>query len=153
MSTPIPNEYLRELIQHTLQPINLYTPDVEELLMATFANESHCGEYRQQISGPALGIGQCEPNTYHDIWINFLQYHKILYVETIENGLIPPATTLIFDDPLAIKIARIQYLRSPLPIPPATDIEAIWTMYKQVYNAGGKADHDTFIKCHQKYAQ
>jgi len=153
MMTPIPNLAMRQMIQEALVPINLYTSDVEELLMFTFANESHCGEYRQQIGGPALGLGQCEPNTYHDIWINFLQYHTALANEIKENGLIPPATALINDDTLAIRIARIQYLRSPLAIPSASDQEAIWSIYKVVYNAGGKADHDTAMACYNKYAQ
>lgn len=56
---------LRELITHVLKRYNLYSDNAVELLMLTVAIESNLGHYIKQVgNGPALGIFQCEPNTY-----------------------------------------------------------------------------------------
>lgn len=56
---------LRELITHVLKRYNLYSDNAVELLMLTAAVESNLGHYIKQVgNGPALGIFQCEPNTY-----------------------------------------------------------------------------------------
>lgn len=56
---------LRGLITHVLKKYDLYSVDAVELLMLTAATESNLGYYLKQVGGgPALGIFQCEPNTY-----------------------------------------------------------------------------------------
>lgn len=56
---------LRELITHVLKKYDLYSVDAVELLMLTAATEGNLGYYIRQVGGgPALGIFQCEPNTY-----------------------------------------------------------------------------------------
>jgi hypothetical protein len=139
---------LRQLIQTTLTPLNLYSENVEELLMFTAANESHLGVYRHQINGPALGIFQMEPATHADIWSNFLRYRTPL------QHLLQPCDSdrLENDDPYAIALARCQYLRAPEAIPDKGDIEGIWNLYKLRYNTPlGAATHDEAMACYNKY--
>jgi len=63
---------LRQLIKRTLTPLNLYSADAEELLMATCAQESLLGKYRHQVNGPAIGIFQDEPGDFNDLWAHYL---------------------------------------------------------------------------------
>jgi hypothetical protein len=124
---------LRHLIQTTLEPLLLYSSAAEELLLATCAQESHMGYYRRQVGGPALGIFQMEPASFHDICVNYLQYHPIL--DSKINVLGPRAPDeLVNNDALAIAMARVQYLRAPEPLPYPTDLKAIWTLYKLRWN-------------------
>ena len=143
------DEDLRQLIKDTLTPLNLYSKDVEELLIFTSATESHCGEYRHQENGPALGIFQMEPASHNDLWLNFICYHKTLadaYTENVAN--------LQFDDHYAIFMARCQYLRHSDPIPNSGDVDAIWACYKKLWNTElGAAIQSQSIECYRKYGQ
>ena len=142
---------LRLLIQQTLTPLGLYSTDVEELLMFTAAQESHLGEYRVQLGGgPARGIFQMETRTCVDIWQNFLSYHKNLYTLIVNIGA--TCTELENNDPYAICMARVQYLRFPESIPDCGDLEAIWALYKLRYNTpGGAATKEEAMANYNKY--
>ena len=123
-------QQLRTLIQQTLQPLNLYSPGVEELLCMTCAQESALGKYRVQMGGgPALGIFQMEPKTYDDIWDNFLKYRPSLV-----GAITRDVSRLENNDEYAIFMARCQYLRAPEAVPAADDVEGLWTLYKKRYN-------------------
>lgn len=141
---------LRALIQQTLQPINLYTRDVEELLMATCAQESLLGYYRTQApTGPARGIFQVEGPTFNDVFTNYLAYHPPLLatVSAAFTNQPPNVDELVTNDPAAIIMCRVQYLRAPEPIPAATDIQGIWTLYKKRYNTPqGAAIQSEFMR-------
>lgn len=155
MNQPIPPDQLRALIKTTLTPFGLYSDDVCELLMFTFANESHCGMYRHQINGPALGIGQMEPFTHDDIWANYLKYHPILTKEISDKfGGFLTSALLETSDPYSIIFARLQYLRYPDKIPPGNDLDAIWLLYKKRYNSNsGAANKQQAMDCYNKYAK
>jgi len=146
---------LRQLIQQTLQPLNLYSPDVEELMMFTCANESDLGKYRTQGGGgPARGIFQVEGNTFNDVWTNYLAYHSALaqQISALFQNQPPSVDELVNNDPAAIAMCRVQYLRAPEAIPPANDVEAIWTLYKKRYNTPmGAATHDRAMQAYQTY--
>jgi len=145
---------LRSLIKATLTPIGLYSPEAEELLMATAAQESHLGTYRRQIGGPALGIFQMEPNTFNDIWANYLHYKQALSdkVRALATYGFVIASELMNNDPFAIAMARLVYLRAPEPLPASTDIEGMWTLYKLRYNSPkGAATHDEFVANYKRY--
>jgi len=123
--------------------------------MATAAQESHLGVFRRQLNGgPALGIFQMEPATYNDLWANFLKFHK-----NLETDLCALATTqpprpveMVTNDAFAILAARVQYLRSPDPLPEATDLEGLWAEYKRRWNTPeGAATHDQFVANYRKY--
>jgi hypothetical protein len=123
--------------------------------MATCANESNLGEYRTQAPhGPARGIFQCEGPTFNDIWTNYLAYHPSIAanLKALNNGVQGTADDLVNNDPYAIAMARVLYLRTPIALPDAGDIEAIWAVYKRWYNTPqGAATHDTFISKYNHY--
>lgn len=155
MNPPLDPKYLRELIQQTLQPLGLYSLDAEELLLATCANESNFGEYRTQgRGGPARGIFQMEGEDFNDIWTNFLHYHGTLafQVKNYNGGQQGTADDLITNDQYSICMARVHYERKPGALPPANDIEQIWTYYKHYYNTPqGAATHDVFVAKYKKF--
>jgi hypothetical protein len=131
---------LRTLIQTTLNPLELWSPGAEELLMATCAQESLLGTYRRQAGGPALGIFQMEPEDHDDIWKNFLAYKSTLTLEgkSLLGGLIggiPAAALLENNDAYAIFMCRVHYLRCPKAVPLETDLNGLWLYYKVNYNS------------------
>lgn len=143
---------LRSLIQSTLTPLGLYSANAEELLMATAANESHLGEYRLQIGGPAIGIFQDEPEDFADLYANFLAYRPELRAGVDALSTVRAVADLENNDPYAIAICRCHYLRAPEPLPAASDLEAIWSLYRLRYNSlEGAANHDAFMACYRRY--
>ena len=116
--------------------------------MATCAQESHLGEYRHQIHGPAVGIFQMEPEDHDDIWTNFLAYHFDLgtAVRQLSGQLAPIAADMQNNDPYAIAMARVHYERAPGVLPDASDLTGLWNYYKQHYNTpGGAATQAEFV--------
>ena len=146
---------LRALIKQTLDPIGLYSADAEELLMATCANESNLGEYRTQTGhGPARGIFQMEGEDFNDIWTNFLAYNPVRSAGlcALNNGAKGTADDMVNNDPYAIAMARVHYMRKPGSLPAAGDLEAIWAYYKKYYNTpAGGATHDEFVAKYRKF--
>lgn len=153
---------LRELIVDVLkdmEPEVPYSDAAVELLMLTAAVESNLGTYLEQVRGPALGIFQMEPATVKDIWDtdmsksndNFLSYRPKL--EKLANQYYNHNWTLDLNMrgnlPYQILMARMKYLRSPKPLPSATNKRALAAMWKEVYNTYlGKG---TIEKAIQKY--
>lgn len=149
---------LRSLIQTTLQsaPRPLYDKDAEELLVATCAQESHLGQYRQQINGPALGIFQMEPEDCNDIWANYLHYNGDLasWVRGYQKLPILGSREIITNDQLAIALARVHYLRAPGALPSGKDLAALYAYYKAHYNTPqGAATWPQFRINYGLYAQ
>ena len=146
---------LRAQIESTLKPMGLYSPEAEELLCATCAQESLLGTYRVQVNGPALGIFQMEPEDYNDIWTNYLKYNFQLSVQVsaLAEGNVG-AQQLVTNDPLAIAMARIHYLRAPGALPAATDLNGLWQYYKQHYNTPeGAAKQVDFVRNYHNLVQ
>lgn len=152
--TPFQSADLRKLIQDTLTPLGIYSENVEELLLATCAQESLFGTYRTQGNGgPARGIFQMEGEDHDDIWKNYLAYHPTLAneLEALANG---NSTTdeMINNDAYAIAMARVHYERKPGNLPSCTDLNSIWAYYKQWYNTpAGAATKLQFVVHYQKY--
>ena len=144
---------LRKLIEQTLTPLNLYTAGAEELLMATCANESNLGQFRtQEGGGPARGIFQMEKEDHDDIWTNFLAYHPSLVAQLHTLSANCLCDDMINNDPYAIAMCRIHYIRAPGVLPAPTDVEGIWNYYKQHYNTPqGAATHDGFMAKYHRY--
>lgn len=144
---------LRTLIQKTLKPMNLYSPEAEELLVATCAQESAMGTYRRQVGGPALGIFQMEPEDFNDIFKNYLAYKPGLEADlcALASTQPPRPVEMVTNDAFAVAMARVHYLRSPGALPPAGDLCAIWEYYKQYYNTPqGAATKDQFFANYRK---
>jgi hypothetical protein len=147
---------LRELIiKPSLDKLQMYSTDAEELLVFTCACESLGGTYLKQIKGPALGIYQMEPNTYTDIWQNYIknQGHLVNMLALNFNVTsMPLPERIIYDLQYATAMARLHYRRVKAPIPDHKNIDAVWEYYKKYYNTPlGKAEKEQSIKHYQKY--
>lgn len=146
------NQFRNLIIKPTLSLLQMYSPEAEELLVFTCANESMGGHYLAQVKGPALGIFQMEPATHSDIWVNYIRNRNslaTLMAMHLGCSKIPDPLRLTYDLQYATAMARIDYMRMPGSLPAANDVEGMWNYYKTYYNsASGAAGHDEAI---QKY--
>jgi hypothetical protein len=129
------------VVRPALTSINLWTQDAEDLVMGTGMQESRF-VYLKQVVGPALGLWQMEPNTYNDIWRNFILNKPSLAsslstVTLMSPGQIPPPDTMTWNLRFAAAMCRIHYYRTPAPVPKDA-MEAAVT-YKKYYNGPGAA--------------
>ncbi len=131
------------VIEPTLKKVKLFSRDAVTLLLGTCAAESRLGTYLKQIEGPALGIYMMEPDTYYDIWYNFLKY-RVQYIENYnlellqDDIIVPPHEDLMCDLRLATFMARIHYLRVKQPIPSRLEEQAqYWKKYYNTYKGKG----------------
>lgn len=131
-------QQLKELIiKPTLIDLIMFSDDAMELLVFTCAIESLGGTYLKQIKGPALGIYQMEPETYNDIWHNYINNKKdlsLLMATNFECNLIPAEDRLIYDLRFATAMARIHYARVSEEIPKKENLKEVWNYYKRYYN-------------------
>lgn len=142
-----PQELRERVIRPTLAFLSLGGDAAEELLLGTAMQESRCGAHIVQIGGPALGIWQMEPSTHDDIWTNFLDFRQPLRAKVL-NLLMPTFSRteqLVGNLSYACAMARVQYFRSPRPLPAAGDLAEQASLYKVVYNGPGKATTDQYI--------
>jgi hypothetical protein len=145
-------QFRESIVKSTLNDLLLYSPEAEELLVFTCATESRGGSYIRQVNGPALGIYQMEPETYNDIWQNYLKDKTnlcMILFSNFEIGFQPSPDRLIYDLRLSTAMARLFYSRIKEPLPSSKDIDSIWDYYKKYYNTPkGKAQKFEAI---QKY--
>ena len=126
----------RQIILPVLEAINLGGNAAVNLATGTGLVESRFMHDRQ-INGPALGWFQMEPRTHDDIWLNFLNYRSDLANRILSvSGLtgIPEAENLLQNKAYSVCMCRVQYLRTPEPLPSATDAAALSAYHKQHYN-------------------
>lgn len=129
-----------DLLQHVIRPALAWMgpryadPRAAVLLLATCAQESHCGEYLRQVGGPALGIMQIEPAAYKLV----CDWHDRQGLKLIEYPR-PDPERLVSDLRLSVVVARLLYYSWPDPLPAST-VDATWPIYKRCYNStAGKA--------------
>ncbi len=143
------NQFRESIVKSTLNDLLLYSPEAEELLVFTCATESIGGTYVRQLQGPALGIYQMEPETYTDIWANYLHNQNNLRMILITNfdvSRIPSPERMIYDMRFSTAIARIFYARFKEPLPKIDDVDNIWWYYKRYWNTEkGSAKKDISI--------
>ena len=157
----------QDILRPALESLELYSEDREELLIATAAQESHCGEYVRQVCGPALSMWMIEPITYHSLWNNFIRLPKNKELlrnlltsngwwdnSKLENHHIPNAEEMVTNLRFAAQMAAIFYLDVPVRLPKASDLNAIWAYYKKYYNTEqGAATESEFISNYYKFAK
>ncbi len=144
-------EQLRKLAQKTLIEIGFYTPESLNLVLGTIAQESRFGHYIEQIKGPAKGICQMEPNTYDDIWNNYLKYKPELKDKVLKLSVTADsAEEMVWNLKLAIAMCRVHYLRVKEAIPFGINEQAKY--YKKYYNTHlGAATTQQYIDNYKKY--
>lgn len=113
-----PAHLRRYVIRPVLEPLDLWSPQAEDLLVLTAAHESRGGRYLAQVGGPALGLYQMEPDTHLDLWESYLEFRggTSRGLERLGWGRSPPER-LAWDLGYATVCARFQYLRVSQPIP------------------------------------
>jgi len=148
-------QFRESIIQSTLKDLLLYSPEAEELLIFTCACESIGGTFIRQVKGPALGIYQMEPETYNDIWQNYLRNKTSLTMILFSNfdvNFQPSPDRLIYDLRFATAMTAIFYKRIKEKLPAANDVDAIWDYYKRHYNTvKGKAQKEESIKKYHQF--
>lgn len=136
------------VIRPTLKLMGHWSPEAEELLLGTAAQESHLGKYLYQLGGPAKGIYQMEPETHDDLMINYLRYRPGL--EKVITVLASPlngttSVELIGNLFYATAMARVHYLRKPDPIPRSLGEQAAY--WKKHYNTHlGAGTEEEYIR-------
>lgn len=142
---------LRKLITDVLITMDMYSKNAVELLMLTAAQESHCGEYIEQLNGPALGIFQMEPNTYEDTFSNYLMYkprllNKVKDLFVLHDYVDIPDLNLRGNLILQIAMARIYYMRFSEQLPDHNNVEAMAQYWKKYWNTPKGKGHVTEAK-------
>lgn len=148
-------QYRSLIIEPVLSKLQIYSKDCEELLVFTCAAESLGGHFLAQVNGPALGIYQMEPNTYTDIWINYIRArNQLATLMAMHFGCtkIPDVERMIYDLHFATAMARIHYLRVNDKVPSAKDVDGLWEYYKKHYNTEkGDAKKEASIKKYHEF--
>ena len=135
------------IIAEALNRLGLYSPQAERLLMGTAAVESNFSEFVQRGGGPARGMFQMEPPTFHDLLDRVLaapkrhesEKHQALRtaVDALATGGTPSFSELTTNHLLAAAMARVKYYTIHAPIPTTLAGQAnYWWVY---YN--GKSPH------------
>ena len=116
---------------------SFYSPASVELLMLTAAQETHLGKYLKQVKGPALGVFQMEPNTYEDIWANYICYRQpLLDAMNDMYGASGVAWKLRMRGDLVYQtiMSRIFYMRIPAALPAHDESRSLAHYWKKYYN-------------------
>lgn len=159
-----PNQFRSLVIRPVLEclgPVIPYSQEAEDLLFMTAAHESALGTYLKQVSGPALGIYQMEPDTHNDIWDNYLEYREDLRPLVLRLlGRFGSVDTLVFNLAYATAMARIHYYRIKEPLPKKDDypnnseeyLKALSQYAKKYYNTEkGKATPEDYYNAYIRY--
>lgn len=151
------------IIFPTLEAMKAYTgwdyntQAARQLLLATAAQESHCGDYLKQVKGPALGVYQMEPATITDLYTHFalgdkkeLLYKFLSVAELQYPNLIGVVGNLHY----ATALARMNYRRFPGALPVFNDKGAMWAYYKKFWNSvTGAATEEDFNMNWERYVK
>ncbi|MCY1427337.1 hypothetical protein D9M71_431780 [compost metagenome] len=114
------------------------SPSARQLLLATFGQESHAGEYIKQVKGPALGIAQMEPATIADLYKNFATGSKkdtLYYFLSPAEIERPELIGVVGNLHYATALARMNYRRFPGSLPVMNDRAGMWAYYKKYWNS------------------
>lgn len=146
---PVVLAHIRDqVIRPTLAAAGLGGPSAEALILGTGIQESKLF-LRQQIGGgPALGLWEMEPATFHGIMTDYLPSRPALMaaVKATTGGADPTPDMLRDNDALACLMARLKYHPAHPPLPAARDIAGQANYWKQFYNTPlGKGTTAEFI--------
>ena len=129
-------QFRESIVQSTLKDLILDSPELEELLVFTCAIESSGGTYIRQINGSGLGIYQMQPETYNDIWQNYLKGRGMMCTKLLFNfdiSFMASPERMIYDLRFATAMAAIFYSSTSTPYP-KKDKDDLWDYYKNYYN-------------------
>ncbi len=133
-------DLLREVVRPSLDALGDPWNGVaaEQLLMGTAAVESGLFKLRQFSGGPAVGLWQMEPFTFHDI----LRRLGIERFEHLHNCVVFQATTqepdpdeMAWNLRFACAMARMKYRDAKPALPEPWDIAGFEDYHKRFYNS------------------
>lgn len=133
-----PGQVRADIIKPAISLVGGWSLAAENLVLGTAFVESRL-RYVRQIRGPALGIFQMEPTTYHDLWDNYVASRTALAtnLQALAGGppgYKPAATSLIGNLSFAAAMCRVFYLRVPAGLPGSGDALAMANYHKRFYN-------------------
>jgi len=151
-----------KVIRPTLLDLGLHSAAAVNLLLGTALHESGVFRYYHQDGGPAMGLYQHEPNTFKDLFDNYLvgdnwdkprRAGRLAQLERYsEKGLSVDNAHNLYNARYATAACRLQYYRQPASLPPADDLEGLAAYYKKYWNSSaGKATAQDFIDVMEKY--
>lgn len=133
------------VIRPALKMLNLWSQGAEMLVYGTGMVESDYNALKQ-VSGIALGVYQCEPETHSYIKQYLKKPNRKELLESIlgacQRGVMPDDEALIWDLYYATMICRVRYLDTVAPIPDWDNAQAMAQYHADYYNRGGKANVD-----------
>lgn len=147
--------HVRDLIvRPVLALLALPSPAASErLLMGTAAQESRFRYLKQLGDGPALGLWQMEPFTFHDLWSRYALHHTI--GRELQAFVLPgpsPVSQLTWNLHLACAMARVHYYARPFRMPQEPDppVEVLARIWKEHYNTKlGKGREEEFVEAYR----
>lgn len=142
-----PSDALSSAINPALDllPWSMTSDRARVMLLSIGLQESHLTFRRQQPTGPARGLWQCEPGTQASrggIWGLYLfpTTKDALSSLCASRGVsCDPASiyaAIETDDVLAAGCARLLLFTDPKPLPPVSDCEGSWSLYLRVWRPG-----------------
>lgn len=147
-------QFRTDILTPALEALQIRSIEFKELLVFTCAVESAGGTYVKQIKGPALGIFMCEPNTFTDLWFNYiLRKPDIVNLLSLNLGVhrLPEPDELITDLRLATAMCALLYSYRKAK-PTSLDENHLWDIYKPLYNTEkGKAEKEPSIKAYKRF--
>lgn len=163
------NQFREYIVQEPLKKIGLYSPEAEELLIATAAQESLGGTFLNGVSG--LGIYGMSEERYQRNWdfhlvekrtnMSDLEQNKTKTVEetlntlgfqilkTSKYSIIPSADVLTANLVYATLNARVFYEFFVKNLPPKFDIINMWGCYEGIW--GRTIELDEFTENYTKF--
>jgi len=147
-----PGDVREYAVRPALQMLGLWSQVAEDLVMGTAAQESHFA-YLEQIRGPAIGLFQMEPNTFQDIWRNFLPGKPVI-TRALRSMLVndPDPTEMAWNLRFAAAMCRVHYYRKSEPLPPSSDPLLLGAYWKKHYNTiHGAGTVQEFVNNYNKF--
>lgn len=145
------SQFAKQIVIPTLQVLEQqagipYSEVAYYLVMGTIANESLLGTFLVQEQGPALGIGQIEPESLTSL-MGRLSNKEATVLASLGSLAMTPAHNVVGNLPYAVALVRLFYWHVPHPLPSAVTITAVYEYYKQWYNTpAGAATLGVFVQ-------
>ncbi len=150
-------DQLRELVvRPTLEHFDLWSEAAENLVVGTAAQESNFRYLRQLPNGPALGLWQCEPETFASMLRNYFHFRAELREKVCAWCDVSAlrAEALIYNLRLGAIVCRLHYRRIPEPLPDAEDLPALASYWDRHYNRNPeKGFPDEFVENYRRLVE
>lgn len=150
-----PSHVLKYVIRPVLTRLEKAQPGMnsvaaEKLVLGTMVYESRLVWMKQLAGGPAMGLGQMEPNTFLDLWKR-AAFKPDLFTALRSTlvDFLAPLEQMTGNLYLQVAMCRLLYWYAPGPLP--LDIKGLSEYYKKHYNThlgAGSADgwrHDFLL--------